>query len=67
MHLCAITIAYGMTETGPVSFQTSPDDSLEHRLGTVGRVLPHTEVKIVDGAGRVVSVGAPGELLTRGY
>jgi fatty-acyl-CoA synthase len=67
MHLSAITIAYGMTETGPVSFQTSPDDSLEHRLDTVGRVLPHTEVKIVDGAGRVVPVGAPGELLTRGY
>ncbi len=67
MHLSAISIAYGMTETGPVSFQTSPHDPLEHRLTTVGRVLPHTEVKIVDGAGRVVPVGTPGELLTRGY
>ena len=67
MHLSQITIAYGMTETGPVSFETSVDDTLEHRVETVGRVLPHTEVKIVDAQGRVVPVGETGELLTRGY
>ena len=67
MHLQEITIAYGMTETGPVSFETSVHDPLERRVTTVGRVLPHTEVKIVDEQGRVVPVGTPGELLTRGY
>ena len=67
MHLPDITIAYGMTETGPVSFQTTPSDSLDRRVSTVGRVLPHTEIKIVDESGLVVPRGAPGELLTRGY
>jgi fatty-acyl-CoA synthase len=67
LHVPEITIAYGMTETGPVSFQTSPDDTLERRVTTVGRVLPHVEVKIVDEEGRVVPVGETGELLTRGY
>ncbi len=67
MHLSEVTIAYGMTETGPVSFETSVHDPVERRVTTVGRVLPHTEVKIVDEAGRVVPVGTPGELLTRGY
>jgi fatty-acyl-CoA synthase len=67
MHLSEITIAYGMTETGPVSFETSVHDPLERRVTTVGRVLPHTEIKIVDEKGRVVPVGTPGELLTRGY
>lgn len=67
MHLTDITIAYGMTETGPVSFQTSVDDPVERRVTTVGRVLPHTEVKIVDGDGRIVPRGTAGELLTRGY
>lgn len=67
MHLKEITIAYGMTETGPVSFETSVHDPLERRVTTVGRVLPHTEVKIVDGDDRVVPVGTAGELLTRGY
>jgi fatty-acyl-CoA synthase len=67
MHLKEITIAYGMTETGPVSFETSVHDPLERRVTTVGRVLPHTEVKIVDDQGRVVPAGTPGELLTRGY
>jgi fatty-acyl-CoA synthase len=67
MHLRHITIAYGMTETGPVSFQTSVHDPIERRVSTVGRVLPHTEVKIVDGDGRVVPLGGTGELLTRGY
>ena len=67
MHLDQITIAYGMTETGPVSFETSVDDPLERRVTTVGRVLPHTEIKIVDEEGRVVPRGITGELLTRGY
>jgi fatty-acyl-CoA synthase len=67
MHLAEITIGYGMTETGPLSFQTSPDDPVERRVDTVGRVSPHTEVKIVDELGRVVPSGEPGELLTRGY
>jgi fatty-acyl-CoA synthase len=67
MYLEQITIAYGMTETGPVSFQTTPADTVERRVATVGRVLPHTEIKIVDEQGRVVPVNVPGELLTRGY
>lgn len=67
MHLTDITIAYGMTETGPVSFQTSIGDPLDRRVTTVGRVLPHTEVKIVDADGRIVPTGVEGELLTRGY
>jgi fatty-acyl-CoA synthase len=67
MHLGEITIAYGMTETSPVSFQSSTDDPLLRRVSTVGRVQPHIEVKIVDAAGHVVPRGMPGELLTRGY
>ena len=67
MHLEQITIAYGMTETSPVSFQTGVSDPLERRVCTVGRIHPHLEVKIVDQAGRVVPRGTPGELLTRGY
>ncbi len=67
MHLGQITIAYGMTETGPISFETSVHDTPERKVSTVGRVLPHTEVKIVDPEGRIVPCGTPGELLTRGY
>ncbi|MDN7874747.1 AMP-binding protein [Burkholderia aenigmatica] len=67
MHLSEITIAYGMTETSPVSFQSSTDDPLEKRTTTVGRVQPHLEVKIVDPDGRIVPVGATGELCTKGY
>ncbi len=67
MHMSEVTIAYGMTETSPVSFQTGADDSLANRVGTVGRIQPHLEVKIVDEAGRVVPRGEPGELCTRGY
>ena len=67
MHLSEITIGYGMTETGPLSTQTSVDDPVALRVGTVGRVLPHTEVKIVDKEGHVVPPGTPGELCTRGY
>ena len=67
MHMDQMTIAYGMTETSPVSFQSSVDDTVERRVTTVGRVHPHLEVKIVDGDGRVVPRGQAGELLTRGY
>jgi fatty-acyl-CoA synthase len=68
MHMEEVSICYGMTETSPVSTQTSPDDELERRVGTVGRVHPHVEVKIVDPAtGRTLARGEPGELCTRGY
>ncbi len=67
MHMNEVTIAYGMTETSPVSFQSSTDDPLELRVGTVGRVLPHLEAKIIDAAGHTVPLGEPGELCTRGY
>jgi fatty-acyl-CoA synthase len=67
MHLAEITIAYGMTETSPVSFQSSVDDPVELRVSTIGRVHPHLEVKIVDADGRIVPRGVKGELLTRGY
>jgi fatty-acyl-CoA synthase len=67
MHMHEVTIAYGMTETSPVSFQTGRDDPLDERVSTVGRVQPHLEVKIVDGAGNTVPRGVPGELCTRGY
>lgn len=56
-----------MTETSPVSFQSTPDDPLERRVTTVGRVLPHVEAKVVDAAGRVVPRGVAGELCTRGF
>jgi fatty-acyl-CoA synthase len=68
MHMDEVTICYGMTETSPVSTQTTADDPLERRVSTVGRVHPHVEIKIVDPInGRVVPRGEPGELLTRGY
>ncbi len=67
MNMSEVTIAYGMTETSPVSTQTSFDDPLERRVSTVGRVHPHVEIKIVDTDGRIVPVGMPGELCTRGY
>jgi fatty-acyl-CoA synthase len=68
MNMGEVTIAYGMTETSPVSTQTSTHDSLEHRVATVGRVHPHVEVKIVDPeTGRIVPRGQGGEFMTRGY
>jgi len=67
MHMAEVTIAYGMTETSPVSFQSACDDPIERRVATVGRVQPHLEVRIVDGDGRVVPVGTAGQILTRGY
>ncbi len=68
MHIPEMTIAYGMTETSPVSTQCATDDPLEKRVGTVGRVHPHVEIKIVDPAtGAVVPRDTPGELCSRGY
>ena len=67
MHMSEVTIAYGMTETSPVSFQSAVDDPLEVRVSTVGRIHPHVEVKIVDADGATVPVGERGELWTRGY
>ena len=67
MHMSEVTIAYGMTETSPVSFQSSADDPIERRVSTVGRISPHVEVKIIDTEGRVAPRAEPGELLTRGY
>ena len=67
MHMPEVTICYGMTETSPVSTQTAVDDPLDKRTGTVGRVHPHLEVKVVDEQNRVVPCGTPGELCTRGY
>ncbi len=68
MHMEGVSIAYGMTETSPVSCQTRSDDDLERRTATIGRVHPHVEIKIVDPVtGETVERGEPGELCTRGY
>ena len=67
MGMAEVTIAYGMTETSPVSFQSSTDEPLERRVSTVGRIHPHVEVKVVDEEGRTVAPGERGELCTRGY
>jgi fatty-acyl-CoA synthase len=68
MHMSEVTICYGMTETSPVSTQTSADDALEQRVSTVGQVHPHVEIKVIDPeSGDVVPRGTPGELCSRGY
>jgi fatty-acyl-CoA synthase len=68
MHMPEVTICYGMTETSPVSFQTATDDPVDKRVGTVGRIHPHVEAKVLDPeTGQVVPRGVPGELCTRGY
>jgi len=67
MNMREVTIAYGMTETSPVSFQSSTTDPLDRRTTTVGRVQPHLECKLVDAQGVVVPVGEKGELCTKGY
>jgi fatty-acyl-CoA synthase len=68
MGMAEVQIAYGMTETSPVSTQTRADDSLERRVSTVGRVHPHVEIKIIDpDTGLTVPRDRPGELCTRGY
>ncbi|GEP35748.1 AMP-binding protein [Nocardioides szechwanensis] len=68
MHMAEVAIAYGMTETSPVSCQTCADDDLDRRTATIGRVHPHVEIKIVDPVtGETVQRGQPGEFCTRGY
>ncbi len=68
MHMDGVAICYGMTETSPVSTQTRADDDVERRTATVGRVMPHVEVKVIDPtSGVVLPVGEAGELCTRGY
>lgn len=67
MNMTEVTIAYGMTETSPVSFQSNVDDPLDKRVSSVGRVHPHVEVKVVGADGEIVPVGEKGELMTRGY
>lgn len=67
MHAEEITIAYGMTETSPISFQSDTHDPVDRRTSTVGRIHPHVEVRVVDEQGRTVPVGQQGELVTRGY
>lgn len=67
MHLSEMQIAYGMTETSPISTQTGPDDDFTHRITSVGRTQPHLESKIIDDHGRIVARGQIGELCTRGY
>ena len=67
LNLREVTIAYGMTETSPVSFQSAVTDPLDKRVTTVGRIQPHLQVKLVDGVGDVVPVGEKGELCTKGY
>jgi fatty-acyl-CoA synthase len=67
MNMRDVTIAYGMTETSPVSFQSAMDDPLQRRVSTVGRIHPHVEVKVIDLEGRIVPRGERGELCTRGY
>jgi fatty-acyl-CoA synthase len=67
LNMREVTIAYGMTETSPVSFQSSTEDPIERRVTTIGRVLPHIEVRIVDEEGKTVPCGVTGELCTKGY
>jgi fatty-acyl-CoA synthase len=68
MHMSEVEICYGMTETSPVSTQTRIDSPLDKRVGTVGVIHPHLEIKIIDPAtGKIVPIGEPGELCTRGY
>ena len=67
MHMRDVTIAYGMTETSPVTTQSAVDDPLEERVATVGRVHPHAEAKIVGPDGETLPIGEPGEYCARGY
>jgi fatty-acyl-CoA synthase len=68
MHMAEVSIAYGMTETSPVSCQTRADDDLDRRTATIGRVHPHVETKVIDPAtGETVERGETGEFCTRGY
>ena len=63
MHMREVTIGYGMTETSPLSFQSRTDDPIDRRVSTVGRILPHVEVKIVDANGKVARLGEFGRIV----
>ncbi|KAI1798014.1 acyl-CoA synthetase [Ganoderma leucocontextum] len=67
LNLTELTVAYGMTETSPVTFHSVTDDPMIKRIETVGRILPHVRAKLVDPEGKVVPIGKPGEILTSGY
>ncbi len=67
MNMSEVTIGYGMTETSPISMQSSPTDTIEKRVGTVGQVHPHVTVKIIDEEGEIVPQGVQGEFCTKGY
>jgi len=67
MHMEQVTIAYGMTETSPVSFMCDIDDSVERRVSTVGTIRPYVEAKVIDADGQIVPRDTPGELCVRGY
>jgi fatty-acyl-CoA synthase len=67
MHMRDVLILFGMTETSPIATGTAPDDTIDRRVGTVGRVVPHVEIKIIDAKGRTVPRGTAGEFCTRGY
>ncbi|KAG9021811.1 hypothetical protein FS837_006963 [Tulasnella sp. UAMH 9824] len=67
LNLRDLTIAYGMTETSPVSFQTTPADPIDKRVETVGKIQPHVKAKIIDANGHIVPIGQPGELCVSGY
>ena len=67
MHMSEVTIAYGMTETSPVSFQSATTDPLARRVSTVGRIQPRLEAKVIDERGQTAAVGQTGELCVRGY
>jgi len=66
-HTSEITIGYGMTETSPISFQSSTNDDISRRVSTVGRIQPHAECRVVDENGNTLPIGQKGELVTRGY
>ncbi|KIJ63176.1 hypothetical protein HYDPIDRAFT_113780 [Hydnomerulius pinastri MD-312] len=67
LNLVDLTVAYGMTETSPVTFQTTPADPIMKRVETVGKVQPHVRAKIINPEGKIVPVGTPGELCVTGY
>lgn len=67
MNMRGVTISYGMTETSPITFQTTIDDTFERRINSVGRIHSHVEAKIIDDSGRIVPIGQRGELCIRGY
>ncbi|KAF9523259.1 acyl-CoA synthetase [Crepidotus variabilis] len=67
LNLTELTVAYGMTETSPVSFQSTAEDAVIKRVETVGKIRPHVKAKIVGSDGNVVDVGKPGEILVAGY